>query len=250
MSKIAGGCEADGKLPDFKRNKNFAFRDLSTQDKGIYFVDDILTPEACQRISAYYQTQGSFAPVSIQGRQDIVDDTVGSNRITCWDMRFADQMWEALKDVLPTRTMLDTTATDWWQHGKHREWEPIGVSPMVRYMKYTNGGQHYAHYDAGFIYPESEYRTLMSGVLYLTTNDTGATCIIDDKQATLPIWKRNLQDWVAPTPSEQVLMQFKPVKGSLLLFDHRICHNVSEFIGNHADEVRIIIRLDILFHAE
>jgi len=84
--------------------------------------------------------------------------------------------------------------TDFWQNGIDYHWKPIGVSPMFRFMRYGKDGQHYAHYDSAYIYPNENKRTLLSMVIYLTDHnveDGGCTRIINDNQGNIKIWNRN-----------------------------------------------------------
>jgi hypothetical protein len=250
MSKIAGGCNVKGILPDFHVNVtgNEDYRGIFRPDDSIY-LENWLTEETCDEIIKFYESQGDFSPVSIQGRQDIPDDRIGSKRITCWDPQFGKNMNWAVGIMTPDRVMDKLSSTDWFQCGPFSiheyQWTQIGISPMVRYMKYQTGGQHYAHYDAGFIYDDIWTRTLMSGVLYLTTNKTGATRFIDDGQTQIPVWKRDFRDWTIETPESQIVKKFAPKKGSILLFDHRICHDVEQYDGAEGD--RTIIRFDVIF---
>jgi len=114
-------------------------------------------------------------------------------------------------------------------------------------MKYERGGQHFAHYDAGFIYPDDNYRTLQSIVIYLTTvNCGGATRFIQDSQQNIPIWERNHLDWTREAASSEVLAISQPQAGSILVFDHRECHDVEIYSGEHP---RIVIRGDIIYRS-
>ena len=119
----------------------------------------------CDAIIEFMKRAPSLAPVSVQGMAGApggpvdggpVNDNVGSLRTTTWSPYLAKQL-EGVFEDLPIckedRVMDDFTATDWWQQGMHRRWRYVGVSPMLRYMRYEQGGEHYAHYDAAFIYP-------------------------------------------------------------------------------------------------
>lgn len=250
MSKIAGGCVATGTFPNLTRNRDFLFGEEITE--GIKYQSRLLSAESCQALRTYYESQGEFAPVSVQGMAPEGSGAqVGSCRITCWDPAFGYYLWEMLRYTAPFRHMYDTSSTDWHQDNpdKRRDWHPVGVSPMARYMRYDQGGQHFAHYDAGYIYPDGPglRRTLMSGVLYLTTNKTGDTRFIKDGQESLPVWERNHADWDREVKPEEVLRQFSPEEGSVLLFDHRLTHDVSRYDG--AEGPRIIIRFDVIFQA-
>jgi len=263
MAKIAGGCVADGSMPGFDPMIDPRAWHYGNDDEIIY-IEKAMTEESCDEVKKYYLSQGSFSPVGVQGMQNGAD-AVGSNRITCWDEEFAREMFIIIHDALDSKKCNRLTSTDWWQynranaliqfHSSHAphvsprsmSWKPVGVTPMVRFMNYQGGGEHYAHYDAGYIYDNPNYRTLMSGVLYLTSNTTGATRFIKDGQEEVDVWNRKHEDHQDRTKDEDVQRLFYPDKGSILLFDHRLCHDVQLYDGKEGD--RTIIRFDVVFEA-
>ena len=111
-------------------------------------------------------------------------------------------------------------------------------------MKYENSGQHYAHYDAGFIYPDNRYRTLKSMVIYLTTNEGAATRFIKDGQDNLAIWDRKHEDWDREVNDDEIIAKSECIQGNILIFDHRLCHDVQKYLGT---DPRIIIRGDVVY---
>jgi hypothetical protein len=254
FSKLPGGVELTEPLPV---EGGFGYSYIEPILAGAHVFKNFLSGASCdaivERLSKY-----DSAPVSIQGMQEITPDTIGSVRTTCWSPDTADILWKLFsaqtEDEEQSTYMYDITQTDWWQSEKleenhaesikHRNWIPVGVSPMLRYMKYETGGQHFAHYDAAFIYPGGEYRTLKSFVLYLTTNKSGATRFINDRQA-LPVWERDHSDWTRPAYPGEVIKIIQPEKGNMLVFDHRMCHDVEPYDGAEGD--RIIIRGDIIY---
>jgi len=165
-------------------------------------------------------------------------------------MEISNEIWKKLDHInaLDIRSMNNFSSTDWWQGDKNRKlWKPKLASPMMRFMRYEKSGQHYAHYDAGYIYKNDNYRTLMSYVIYLTDcKEGGSTRFIQDNQQDIPIWEREHGDWTKEASIDDVIYSVKPKKGSILLFDHRICHDVEQYMGNTP---RIIIRGDIIFEA-
>lgn len=219
----------------------------------------IIPPAVCDRIVEFMMRAPRLAPVSVQGMagspggpadSEPTNDKVGSLRTTTWSPPLAAQL-EGVFESLPLcrgdRVMNDYTATDWWQEGMHRRWRYVGVSPMLRYMRYEEGGEHYAHYDAAFIYPDPTYRTLTSVVIYLSTNSSGATRFVRDNQSTVPVWNRRHEDWSRRVVTDEVVASSLPTKGSVLFFDHRLCHDVAPYDG--AEGSRIIIRGDLIYHA-
>lgn len=210
-----------------------------------FLLENVFSKDDCLKLIQFMKSADLEVPVTVQGRKDIPDDRIGSVRVTAWCEDLANQIWVKIGNFIPIRSMNDNTSTDWWQEGKHKNWKPTGVSPLLRFMRYEKAGLHYAHYDAGFIYPDGIHRTLMSMVIYLTSNNYGgSTRLINDGQENLPVWERNHDDWTRPVDTKEVIASISPKQGRVFIFDHRICHDVEEHKG---DESRIIIRGDIIF---
>jgi len=247
MTKVPGGWKTDEKV-DVVRIQYPETRVLS---EGVRLVSNFMSIGTVNRINEMMKKAPGMAPVSIQGLKEVTPETTGSWRTTM----FNEAMAERLKCLFDTahfdkeRVCDDYTPTDWWQGDKNRRhWKYAGVSPMLRYMRYKTQGRHAVHYDAGYIYPDDNKRTLCSFVLYLSTNSTGATRIINDGQSKIPVWDRNHGDWDVDATPEQVIAKSLPVAGSVLIFDHRIPHDVELYDGAEGD--RIIIRGDLIFEAE
>lgn len=245
INALPGGWEPQGEFKIENPNPN-AF--LEKIEDNIWILHDILSEADCRELIQQMEASNKAFPVSIQGRKDMVDDRAGSVRATAWCPSLAEQFWNKIKHIIPSRkTTNELSPTDWWQEKPYYHWEVVGVSPLLRFMKYQAGGQHYSHYDAAFIYPDARYRSLMSIVFYLTTNtDGGATRFVKDGQEHLPIQERDHDDWYRETKDEEVIHAVYPKKGSVLIFDHRICHDVQKYWG---EGDRIIIRGDLVFRA-
>ena len=247
ISKIPGGWEpTSDHLPLLQ--KPLKVNIIKEVSENTLLLNNVFSSEECYELISFMNRSPNFDSVSVQGRTDVKDDRIGSKRTTIWCPRLAEQFYGKLKNVLQNRMMTNFTATDWWQGDvKRTNWIPIGISPMLRFMKYDEGGQHYAHYDAGFIYPDDNYRTLMSYIVYLTTNENGATRFIYDGQEGFYTWTRNHDDWTREVRKDEILFESVPVCGNVLIFDHRICHDVEKYTGNNP---RIIIRGDVIYHSE
>lgn len=223
--------------------------------QGITVLDNVLTDETCDNLIKLFNESGISAPVSVSGVEDGNNYGVGSVRATGWSTLFADRLTELMIPYLPNLKCDDFTATDWWQNSnrdkvglnedRYHKWNPIEISPLLRFMKYQKDSEHFAHYDAGFFYPDGIHRTLQSVVIYLTDNNSGATRFIQDNQDRLPIWEREHSDWIKRVDMGDVKYQVYPKKGSVLIFNHRLCHDVEQFNGLDGD--RIIIRGDVIY---
>lgn len=189
--------------------------------------------------------------VSIQGLKDVHSEK-GSERTTMWSEELADQLTTKLLNTHwfnKQEVTNEYSRTDSWQHVSNdkNHWDLVGFSPLLRFMEYKSGGQHYAHYDAGYIYPDTNYRTLKSVVIYLTTNSTGATRFIRDNQSYIRQQFRDNNDWDKEADPNLVIYEVLPVAGNVLIFNHRLCHDVDKFIPATSYERRIIIRADLIY---
>jgi hypothetical protein len=248
MTKVPGGWTPD--TTDFEFGPANADAHVVSVPgvPGAYVLKHALSATDCDKLIELFMSSHIEAPVSVQGRNDVPDDRVGSVRATGWCVDLSTKLWSMMAQHIDKSKNVDEfTATDWWQgeHGGTGDWQTVGITPMLRFMRYEKGGQHYAHYDAGFIYKDDRYRTLMSFVLYLTTNtEGGATRFIEDGQGNIPVSERAHEDWIREVKPEEIRAANYPVKGDILFFDHRICHDVESYRG---DGPRIIVRGDILF---
>jgi hypothetical protein len=168
----------------------------------------------------------------------------GSWRATAWAPELATQLWKLLEPAVPQeRVMEDFTATDWQPH---RRWHRVGLSPVLRFMRYESGGQHCCHYDQSFDYGDGR-RTLLSVVFYLSEVEPGCggcTRFVRDGQEHTPLAERNYGDWTRLTRDDEVILGVRPQLGSALLFDHRLCHDVEHYSGKTP---RVIVRGDVVF---
>ena len=64
-------------------------------------------------------------------------------------------------------------------------WRPIAISPLLRFIKYTNNGCLLPHYDLpSYVYPDGS-KTMLSLVIYLDNSIGGETQFILDPQRDL-----------------------------------------------------------------
>lgn len=173
---------------------------------------------------------------------------VGSERSTAFDDVLSQQLWFRLAPVVDSMLFcgqLDPTdahATD--ERSGHRTWRVVGLSPVLRFMRYRPGGRHLCHYDAGFDYGDGR-RTLSSVVFFLTGGGSGG-CLrfVRDGQEELPIWDRDHSDWTRDTRGDEVVDEVHPVAGTAVVFPHRRCHDVAEWFGPGD---RVIVRADVVY---
>lgn len=231
--------------------KMMYFQHMNPNDA--FVLENVLSKDDCEKMIAYMCTSNNFEEVGVQGMKDQKDERIGSMRTSIWSPQLAEQIWNKIEKFLPTLIPHDKTTTDWWQDVDleiYPSYTPVAVSPLLRFMQYENGGQHYAHYDAGFIYPneskkrKNNYRTLKSMVIYLTTNEGAATRFIEDGQDNEHIWNRDHDDWNREVKDFEIIEKSECIQGNVLIFNHRLCHDVEKYMGT---DPRIIIRGDIVY---
>ena len=239
-------------LRNFLETENFVkARKKTISEKlplqSVFAISDILSQlQVKMLINTLDKRQG--IAVDQNGRnlpEDAKLEEIGSIRSTLVSENIAKLIWERIRSSLDAvRVIDDFTPTDVDVPGV---WRPVGVSPVLRFMTYGQGGLIVPHYDAAFDYGDGKRRTLMSFVIYLTDADVdqgGLTRFIKDKQNQKPRTERDFNDWNRKAKSEEVLVSVLPQSGSGILFDHRMLHDASEWKGESS---RIIIRTDIIF---
>jgi hypothetical protein len=236
--------------------QEISFESVGPFSDEAFILKNVFTSAECLQLIHFMNQSPNFEEVGVQGMKDQKDERIGSLRTSIWCPDLAQLIWKRIFKHLPAYAFYAENgspyrATDWWQnYVKDNDWDgsltaqPRAISPLLRFMKYGNEGQHYAHYDAAFIYPDKKFRSLKSMVVYLTTNENAATRFVKDGQEEIPIWDRKHDDWSRPVKSEEIIATSPCVQGNVLFFDHRICHDVQQYFGK---DPRVIIRGDVIY---
>ena len=102
-----------------------------------------------------FQQDKKLHPVGVQGLSDLSrEDSTGSQRQTVHDKCLAQFLTKAIwssSSLSITPVVLDEYSPVDWQSQNPEQlnyWIPLHVSPVFRYMEYSEGGEHYTHYDA------------------------------------------------------------------------------------------------------
>jgi len=191
-------------------------------------------------------SKANWQPVSITGMSGNwkPGDEIGSYRASNYTPEYATVLWDRIKHAFPTvRVFNQEDNTDF---DDHELWEPVGVSPLLRFIKYEDGGWLVVHYDAPYVEDE-DTRTLQSFVIYLEQSPTitgGATRYLQDPQAGIPIAQRILDDQKRAATEDEVRLRFIPENGTGAIFDHRLLHDAELVQG---EGHKIIIRTDIMY---
>jgi hypothetical protein len=241
LEQLPGGCKPPYPITLKGRNAS-----IECNAESYLLLDQLLSEQDVLAMLQLFRDAPKVAQVGLLGiSKEKGGYGQGSKRTSFWAPKLAEQLYQLLVPFLKVREMHDHSRTDWWQEGFHRKWQPIGLSPLLRFMTYSKGSQHYPHYDAAFMYPDSRYRSLMSVLFYLTTHQkTGATRLLKDGQDQLPEWERQHEDWHQRASKEIVYESVSPQAGRVFLFDHRILHDAEVFEG---EGERILVRGDLVF---
>lgn len=154
-------------------------------------------------------------------------------------------LWIRIRLVLPSVRMFTRFASRDWNG--HPVWRPIGVNPMLRFIRYETGGALVTHYDAGYDYNDGHRHTLMSVVLTLNSQSQalgGNTRLLIDSQRYFSLEERNHADSSSMALSRESLANVNARPGDVLVFDHRLRHDAPIWYGTNS---RIILRTDITF---
>ena len=199
-----------------------------------------------------------WLPVGDTGFADKSYDEIGSYRLSNFNPSWAAILWQQFQNA---GLLIQSREFNWYDKTDAFDdttvinnvvqkpvWEPTGINPLFRFIRYKDKGKLVAHYDAPYV-QDSENRSLMSLVIYLTpgnSDDTrGSTRFVKDSQLWTPVDKMNFDDWDRCADPSEVLEYVNPTMGDALLFDHRLLHD-SEPLDS-TDREKIIIRTDIMF---
>lgn len=210
-----------------------------------FIAENAVTAEERAYLMDFLQ-QVQWQPVSITGMQGNYEpgDPIGSWRASSFQEEYARVLFERIRPFIPAVRHFDETAKTDWDH--HEQWEPVGINPLLRFIKYTDGGLLVPHYDAPYVASDEE-RTLMSFVVYLDDDpniEGGAVRFLHDPQSDVRLEDRNLADLTEPAAEADVMIALHPAPGSALSFDHRVLHESQLVTGSGQ---KTIIRTDIVY---
>jgi hypothetical protein len=171
-------------------------------------------------------------------------EQVGSWRATVDSEGLAAALWARLEPSCGGR--LDLTGSNTTDHGDHPLWEPVGLNPRLRLIRYEQGGLLVPHYDAPYGDGEDEI-TLRTVVLYLGISGEatgGATRFLHDPSLALPYEERDFSDWERLAREDEVRERVSGTGGQALVFDHRLLHDSEPLRGAGT---KTIIRTDIAY---
>jgi hypothetical protein len=218
----------------------------------------------CDSLLDYFKKFNKY-PVNLSGLNEVENQSVGSHRATVYNTELAHILTEKLSRLSEVKTGLGFNSVAPYQSfaldpyasvnhnlkedNKKSSYRSIGVSPLFRYMEYFSGSKgHVPHYDAPYVYSDSVL-TLTTGVLYLSTSDTGSTYFLpkSEQQLSVPMKDRDTSDWSEHYNDLEKCFHVYPEKGKIVLFNHQIPHGVTPFISTDPKEKRIMMRFDLIY---
>lgn len=225
----------------FEPVDRFVVNGINEQHHLVQVVDNLI-PLRVREVLIQGLRQNAWQAVGLDGYANQPYEQIGNYRLSNYNEGFAQALWKRLKPFVEIpRRFGPLTPTD---HDGHFNWRAVGINPLMRFIRYKEGGQLVAHYDASYV-ESHERRSLMSLVIYLTSNSSGATRFIRDPQAGKPMDQMNFSDWDRVADTNEVLFSNQPQAGSAILFDHRILHDGQPI--DQGEEDKIIIRTDLMF---
>ncbi len=113
---------------------------------------------------------------------------IGNYRLSLYNENLASKIWEKIGRFFQKRILTEYSMVEWREHEK---WEPIGVNPLFRFIRYQKDGVLIPHYDAPY-QANDDTQTCKSLVIYLTSNsESGETRFLRDSQEQLPLKDRD-----------------------------------------------------------
>lgn len=221
-------------------------------DGSFVYVKGLMSTEEVAELKARMK-ESDWIPVGINGMKGDYQegDPIGSWRMSSFQQDYSKALFERIQDHIDLEKYCDdTTNTDW---DDTQVWDAIGVNPLLRFIKYEDGGYLVPHYDAPYIANDEE-RTLASLVIYLDSNVNddgtvvaagGETRFLKDEQYGTPVETRDLEDKDKPARDEDVIASIAPEPGDAIIFDHRILHESHAFRALVEGAEKNIVRTDI-----
>lgn len=207
---------------------------------GVRLLRGLLSPGECAALAGAVPP-AAWVPVGVDGMRpgfDPATDPVGSWRATALSDSVAVALWQRIATLTPTHA-----DTSWATDHEGASWRAVGVNPLLRFIRYTDGGRLIPHYDAPFAADERT-RTLQSLVIYLgSTASGGRTRFLRDPQLALPFADRDHADWPREARPDEIRSHVEPEHGAGLLFPHRLLHDSEPVRGG----AKLLLRTDIVY---
>lgn len=221
-------------------------RILAIPRGNLHEIEGILSTSEIRSIVKEVDENG-WTPILIGGSKHTIsnqNDKVGSFRASTINNHLASIIWNRLAPYFGgLRKFSEESLIDKEQHSY---WCAVGVSPLLRFVKYEDGCEALLpHYDESIIQPDGS-KALMRVLIYLNTNELlgGDTIFVKEPEVNLPFSQMSLQNWNREPYDDEIIYEVSPKPGLALVFDHKLLHG-SKRVSETGS--KITLRTDILF---
>ena len=220
---------------------------VNLKDSKIVNAENLLSKKEIELIN-FELSQKNWIPVGINGilKDYNEGDEIGSYRLSIYNKELAEVLSMRLQHLFENLNLkLDEySLTDW---DNHKDWEFVGINPLMRFIKYNKDGALVPHYDGSYI-ESDDVRTLRSLVIYFEYSEDatgGRTRFIKDESEELPRNERNLSDWSEKLLDEDELIYkiYGGTVGEGLIFNHEILHDSEALHSGN----KVILRTDLVY---
>ncbi|CAG5121778.1 unnamed protein product [Candidula unifasciata] len=182
------------------------------QGKLAFVLHNVLTEEECNRFIQETERIG-YIPALVNvggGREKMMTDVRSSKRCIVDSVPYVQELWERIKEFIPS---------------VFKEHRVLGLNERLRFLRYDAGDYFRPHFDGSYKRDNGE-RSYITFQLYLNEGfEGGATTFIGVQHDLVPVI---------------------PKTGSVLIFQHDICHEGSELTAGR----KYTVRTDIMSSAE
>jgi NAD+ synthetase len=213
-------------------------------DSKTKYTTDIISPIDCAKLINHFE-QVPLLPVGNNGYSS------GSHvnqafRSTSYDVDLAQVLFERLEGKINMYMEVETDYAN-FLHMPAGMYRAVGLNPMLRYIKYFEGGALVPHYDTEHNFRDDIHITLQSAIFYLTTQtNSGLTRFIKDKHDTYDFKNNQFLDWQELAKDNDVICSVPATAGSVLTFDHRILHD-SSYFRSDISQFKAVFRTDVIY---
>lgn len=195
-----------------------------------------LTSQEIERLISVIPKNHIWQPAGYDGYQDITNG-IGSYRASVYSHKIASFLWSHISHAIPYPVIIPNDIYE--QNGI---WTPIGLNPLLRYIKYIPGCYLLPHYDLPWIHEQNNLITRKSVVFYLSKGIGGNTRFVKDTtQKTYEEMKTG--DWLQMPVEEDIMASIDNNPGDVLIFPHEKLHDSSLLTSGS----KLIIRTDVVY---
>eukprot|EP00929_Paragymnodinium_shiwhaense_P062825 TRINITY_DN31382_c0_g1_i1.p1 TRINITY_DN31382_c0_g1~~TRINITY_DN31382_c0_g1_i1.p1 ORF type:complete len:923 (-),score=153.83 TRINITY_DN31382_c0_g1_i1:448-3216(-) len=218
----------------------------------VALLHNVLQPEESRHLSDMV-LQAALIPADVSGEQGPSRQAfVASMRTQLYMKDLATFLWSRLRlcEELLEPLQIDEARERF--PGCRGRWQACGVNPLFRFIKYDHGGVLLPHYDNQHILGEF-CRSLKTVVVYLTEDYCGGeTEFVDSSHqggggagivCGDDAMAYKYAGWTRMATYPEIVSSVTGVRGSAIVFDHRLLHQSTELRRGE----KIVLRTDLFY---